>query len=157
MASGGSTNAVINLCALAYELGIDTDEVLKEFDRQSSIVPVIVTVNPASNVWDMEDWYKAGGDAESHAKHQKFIQPQAMTVTGKTMEKTWMNTDFFIRRDDDLVRTIDNPHNTLGALPLCEAIWHQTAVWQNLRPSRKSKTVYRRSDLLTAKTNVPKR
>ncbi|MGI6349943.1 MAG: dihydroxy-acid dehydratase [Eubacteriales bacterium] len=118
MASGGSTNAVIHLCALAYELGIDTDEVLKEFDRQSSIVPVIVTVNPASNVWDMEDWYKAGGVPKVMQNIKKFIQPQAMTVTGKTMGENLDEHRFLYPADDDLVRTIDNPHSTLGGLAI---------------------------------------
>lgn len=118
MASGGSTNAVIHLCALAYELGIDAELIMKEFDRQSNKVPVIVTVNPASNIWDMEDWYKAGGVPKVMKNIKSLIQLDALTVTGKTMGE---NLDEYINpyaADNDLVRPIDNPHTTLGGLAI---------------------------------------
>jgi dihydroxy-acid dehydratase len=118
MASGGSTNAVIHICALAYELDMDPDLILKEFNEQSQKVPVIVTVNPASNVWDMEDWYKAGGVPKVMKNIKSLIQTDALTVTAKTMGE---NLDEYISpypADDDLVRTIDNPHSTLGGLAI---------------------------------------
>lgn len=118
MASGGSTNAVIHLCALAYELGIDTELILKEFDRQSKEVPVIVTVNPASNVWDMEDWYKAGGVPKTMINIKSLIQTDAVTVTGKIMGENLEEYVFSYPFDDDLVRTLDNPHNKLGGLAI---------------------------------------
>jgi dihydroxy-acid dehydratase len=118
MASGGSTNAVIHLCALAYELGIDSDLVLKEFDKQSQKVPVIVTVNPASNVWDMEDWYKAGGVPKVMKNIKSLIQTEALTVTGKTMGENLEEYISAYPADNDLVRTIDNPHSTLGGLAI---------------------------------------
>lgn len=118
MASGSSTNAVIHLCALAYELGIDTELIMQEFERQSKEVPVIVAVNPSSNLYDMDDWYKAGGVPQTLRNLRHLIQPRALTVTGKTLGE---NLNAYVSpypANDDLLRTPDNPHMNGGGLAI---------------------------------------
>ena len=61
MATGGSTNAVIHLTAIAYEAGIDPAWTMDAFDRISDEIPHIAKINPASNDYDMQDFYFAGG------------------------------------------------------------------------------------------------
>ena len=65
MAVGGSTNSVIHMCAIAHELGYDPDEIMNEFDQISAEIPHIASVNPASYIYDCEDFYKAGGIPEA--------------------------------------------------------------------------------------------
>ena len=61
MATGGSTNAVLHLSAIGFEAGIDPAWTMQEFDRISGIIPHMAKINPASNDYDMEDFYRAGG------------------------------------------------------------------------------------------------
>ena len=60
LATGGSTNCVMHIAAIAHEVGISSEEIMSMFDKLSEIVPLIAKVNPASK-YDMEDFYKAGG------------------------------------------------------------------------------------------------
>ncbi|MGI6349942.1 MAG: dihydroxy-acid dehydratase [Eubacteriaceae bacterium] len=118
MATGGSTNAVLHLPALAYELGIDTDKIMEEFDRQSDLVPHIASVNPASLVYDMEDFYKAGGIPKVMSNIKDKLNLDVMTVTGKTMGENLDSYVYMYAPNDDLVRTVDNPHSTLGGVAI---------------------------------------
>ncbi len=118
MATGGSTNAVLHLPALAYELGIDTDKVLEEFDRQSDLVPHIASVNPSSLVYDMEDFYKAGGIPKVMSHIKDKLNLDVMTVTADTMGENIDNYVYMYAPNDDLIRTLDNPHSTLGGVAI---------------------------------------
>lgn len=118
MATGGSTNAVLHLPALAYELGMDTDKVLEEFDRQSDLVPHIASVNPSSLVYDMEDFYKAGGIPKVMSNIKEKLNLDVMTVTGATMGENLDNYVYMYPSNDDLIRTLDNPHSTLGGVAI---------------------------------------
>ncbi len=118
MASGGSTNAVLHLPALAYEIGIDTDKVMEEFDIQSDKVPHIASVNPASLVYDMEDFYKAGGIPKVMMNIKDKLNLNVMTVTGKSLKENLEEHTFAYPPNDDLIRTLDNPHSTLGGVAI---------------------------------------
>src|SRR5205823_10180844 len=57
-ATGGSTNAVLHLMALAHEAGIALD--LEDFDRIASETPLIVDLKPGGR-FVATDLYRAGG------------------------------------------------------------------------------------------------
>lgn len=118
MAIGGSTNAVIHCCALAYELGFDTAKVMETFDKYSSIIPLIAKVNPASLMYDCEDLYKAGGIPEVMKSIRKYLHTDVMTVNMQTLGE---NLDEFVSLyppNQELIRTLDNPHSALGGLAI---------------------------------------
>lgn len=118
MASGGSTNAVIHSCALAHELGIDSQEVLKLFDKYSEMVPLVAKINPASLVYDAEDLYKAGGIPEVMKVIRKYLHTNAMTVNMQSVDK---NLDEFVNMypaNPEIIKTLENPHSTLGGLAI---------------------------------------
>lgn len=118
MAVGGSTNSVIHMCAIAHELGYDPDEIMNEFDQISAEIPHIASVNPASYIYDCEDFYKAGGIPEVMKKLREHLDLSVMTVTGKTMEEN-INTYINLYPDNqDLIRDMDNPHTTLGGIAI---------------------------------------
>ena len=75
MAVGGSTNAVIHTCAIAYELGFAPKKVMEAFDKYSGIIPHIAAVDPASLIYDCEDLYKAGGIPEVMKSIRKSCTP----------------------------------------------------------------------------------
>ena len=118
MAVGGSTNVVIHSCAIAFELGIDTSEILDCYDRYSAKIPLMAKINPASHDYDAVDLFYAGGVPEVMKNLRNFLHMDALTVTGKTLGE---NLDAFSSpypRNDDLIRTMENPHSTLGGLAI---------------------------------------
>ncbi|MGI6584896.1 MAG: dihydroxy-acid dehydratase [Lutisporaceae bacterium] len=119
MATGGSTNAVLHLCAVAYEMGIDTDLIMQEFDRQSTQIPHIARINPASNIYDMEDFYKSGGVPRVMEYLKDHINLDVMTVTGKTLGEN-INQHSYLYSDcnDEVIRPFDRPFDTLGGLAI---------------------------------------
>jgi dihydroxy-acid dehydratase len=59
-ATGGSTNAVLHLLAIARELGIDLS--LEEFDRVASRTPILASLKPGGD-FVATDMHRAGGSA----------------------------------------------------------------------------------------------
>ena len=118
MAVGGSTNAVIHTCAIAYELGFPAEEIMEAFDRISDEIPHIAKVSPASNTYDCEDLYKAGGIPEVMKVIRDHLDLSVMTVTGRTMGE---NIDAYVNMyapNPEIIRPLDNPHSTLGGLAI---------------------------------------
>ena len=118
VALGGSTNAVIHSCAIAHELGIDPADILSGFDRYSEIVPLLAKVNPATHDYDAVDLYYAGGVPEIMKNLRSLLHLDAMTVTGKTVDENLDNFKSLYPQNTDLIRTLDNPHSTLGGLAI---------------------------------------
>ena len=119
LATGGSTNAVIHLCALGYELGYDTDEILKEIDEQSWLIPQIGKINPSSYEHDMEDFYKAGGVMRVMEILKEKLDLSVLTATGKTLgENLEEHLYLYGERDDDIIRPLDRPFSTLSGLAI---------------------------------------
>jgi dihydroxy-acid dehydratase len=81
-AVGGSTNAVVHLLAIAGRLGIDLT--LDDFDRRARVCPLLVDLNPAGRFL-MEDFHRAGGLLAVLAQVEDLLDPQARTVTGRTL------------------------------------------------------------------------
>jgi len=119
MASGGSTNAVLHFCAIAYELGIDPDEIMKEFDRQSQVVPCIARMNPSSVTYDMEDFYKSGGVPRVMEALKETLNLGVTTCTGKTLGEN-IDEHIYLYADvnDEVIRPIDRPFYRLGGLAI---------------------------------------
>ena len=119
MASGGSTNAVLHLCALAYELGMDTDTIIEEFDRQSNRIPCIARMNPSSATYDMELVIQTGGVPRVMEALQKDLNLYALTCTGKTLgENIRDHIYLYPSCDNNVIRPVDQPFSTLGGIAI---------------------------------------
>lgn len=118
MAIGGSTNTVIHSCAIAHELGINTDEIIEAFDKYSDIIPLIAKINPATHAYDAVDLYQAGGIPEVMKVIQTLLHTDVMTVTGKTLGENLVSSKNLYPENPDLIRTLDNPHSTIGGLAI---------------------------------------
>jgi dihydroxy-acid dehydratase len=81
-ATGGSTNAVVHLLAIAGRLGIELS--LDDFDRTGSGVPLLVDLQPAGTKL-MEDFHRAGGLLAALREVADLLDPTALTVTGKPL------------------------------------------------------------------------
>src|SRR5437667_7406823 len=83
-ASGGSTNAVLHLLALAREVGVDL--AIDEIDRISRRTPLLCDLKPGGRFAAVE-LHKAGGIAllTKRLIEGGFIDGDALTVTGRTL------------------------------------------------------------------------
>jgi dihydroxy-acid dehydratase len=117
MATGGSTNAVLHLLAIAHELGFDTNEVLPLFNEYNDTTPQIVEVNPNGPL-DMEDFYKAGGIPRVMKNIENRLNLDVMTVTGDTLRKNLDTYRFKYPEDKRVIRTQEEPFNETGGLVL---------------------------------------
>jgi dihydroxy-acid dehydratase len=114
LAIGGSTNAVLHLCALAYEAEVDID-ILDAFDQFSKNTPTIAKVFPAAH-WDMEDLWKAGGIPRVMDRLQTILHMDVMTCTGKTMKENMDGYSYPFPENNEVVKTIDQPFAFSGGL-----------------------------------------
>ena len=112
-ATGGSTNAVLHLLAIAREVGVELT--IDDFDRISSRTPLIADLKPGGR-FVANDLYKAGG-IQLIAKRLvdgDLIHADAMTVTGKTIaEAAQMANE---TSGQEVVRSLANPLKPTGGL-----------------------------------------
>jgi dihydroxy-acid dehydratase len=82
--TGGSTNAVLHLIAIAREAGLDLE--LADFDRISSRTPLMVDLKPSGR-FVATDLHRAGGSplVARRLLEVGAIDGSAMTVTGRTL------------------------------------------------------------------------
>ena len=83
-ATGGSTNAVLHLLAIANEAKIPLS--IDDFDRISAKTPIIADLKPAGR-FVATDLFAAGGTAliAKRMIEAGLLKPEALTVTGKTI------------------------------------------------------------------------
>jgi dihydroxy-acid dehydratase len=82
--SGGSTNAVLHLLAVAREAGIELD--IDDFDRIATRTPLLCDLKPGGR-YVAADLWKAGGVALVAQRLQEagLLHEDAITVTGRTI------------------------------------------------------------------------
>lgn len=130
MATGGSTNGVLHLSALANELGYDPSLIMKEFDRLSNEIPQIVRIFPSgTNDYVMEDFYFSGGVPRVMENLRSKLNLDVMTCTGKTLRE---NIDDYVYQYKDcnpeIIRTLDQPFGMGGLAILRGNLAPDTAV-----------------------------
>ena len=81
-ATGGSTNAVLHLMALAGVMGVKLS--LQDFDQIQASVPVIAKFKPSAE-WNINDFHRAGGVPAVLSTIRQFLDPAAKLVMGGTL------------------------------------------------------------------------
>jgi len=112
-ASGGSTNAVLHLLAIAREAGIELS--IDDFDRISSRTPLIADLKPGGR-FVATDLYRAGGIRllAQRLKQAEILNPKCMTTTGRTIGE---EADAAIETPgQEVVRPLDRPIKPTGGL-----------------------------------------
>ena len=112
-ATGGSTNAVLHLLAIAREAGVELT--IDDFDRISERTPLIADLKPGGR-FVANDLYKAGG-IQLVAKRlieAGLIYGDAMTVLGKTIAEAAQMTKE--TAGQEVVRPMANPLKQTGGL-----------------------------------------
>lgn len=112
-ATGGSTNAVLHLLAIAHTA--DVSFVIDDFERISARVPLIADLKPGGR-FVATDLFEAGGTplVARRLLDAGILKPDALTVTGRTIgeeAKRAVETP-----DQEVVRPTSEPLKTTGGL-----------------------------------------
>ena len=112
-ATGGSTNAVLHLLAIAKEAGIPLS--IDDFDRISSRTPILVDLKPGGK-FVATDLYAAGGTplVAKRMLEAGLLRGEAITVTGKTIAEEAAAAKETPAQE--VVRKLDSPLKTSGGL-----------------------------------------
>ena len=115
LALGGSTNAVLHLLAISYEAKINLD--LNTFDYLGKSVPHLADMKPFGK-YHMVDLDKIGGVpvVSKILLENKLIDPNCLTVTGKTVGENLENID--IPKNQDVVSFPNNPISKEGGIAI---------------------------------------
>jgi len=111
--SGGSTNGVLHLLAVAKEMGIELS--IDDFDEISERTPLLCDLKPSGR-YVAPDLYAAGGVPLmlKRLKEAGILNADAQTVTGKTVGQ---HADEAVETEgQDVVRPLDNPLKDTGGL-----------------------------------------
>jgi len=112
-ATGGSTNGVLHLLAVAYEAGIDLE--LEDFDRISARTPLLADLKPGGR-FVAKDLYEAGGVAlvTRRLADAGVLNEDERTVTGRTIGEEAAGAEE--APGQEVVRALDNPLKETGGL-----------------------------------------
>ena len=112
-ATGGSTNAVLHLLAIAREAGVDLT--IDDFDQISERTPLIADLKPGGR-FVANDLYKAGGIqlVAKRLMDAGLIHGDAMTVLGKTIAEAVQMTKE--TPGQEVVRPMSQPLKQTGGL-----------------------------------------
>jgi dihydroxy-acid dehydratase len=113
--SGGSTNGVLHLLAIAKEVGVDLD--IDDFDRISERTPLLCDLKP-SGKYVAPDLYEAGGVplVLKRLKEAGLLHGDAQTVTGRTVGE---HADAAQETEGQrVVRPLDDPISATGGLAI---------------------------------------
>jgi len=112
-ATGGSTNSVLHLLAIASEAHLPLT--IDDFDRISRRVPIIADLKPGGR-FVATDLYAAGGTAlvAKRLLDAKFLRGDAITVTGRTLAEEAARAKE--TPGQEVVRKIDAPLKPTGGL-----------------------------------------
>ncbi len=112
-ATGGSTNAVLHLLAIAHEAGLPLD--IEDFEKVCASVPILADLKPAGR-FVATDLYRAGGTAlvAKRLHEARLLRSSAITVSGKTLgEEAEAATE---TANQEVVRPIERPLKSRGGL-----------------------------------------
>src|SRR5678815_329619 len=107
MATGGSTNAVLHLPAIAHAAGINLT--LDDFERIRERVPVLCDLKPSGR-YVATDLHKAGGIPQvmKMLLTRGLLHGDALTITGETIEQVLAAVPEDPRKDQEVIRQWDN-------------------------------------------------
>ena len=113
LTSGGSTNAVLHLLAIAREANVPLN--IEDFDRISAQIPLLADLKPGGR-FVATDLYKAGGISllAKRLSEAGKLHDDAITVTGRTIGEEAATAKE--TQGQEVVRTLSNPIKPIGGL-----------------------------------------
>ncbi|MFC4297748.1 dihydroxy-acid dehydratase [Castellaniella hirudinis] len=117
MATGGSTNAVLHILAIAHAAGVEWT--IDDFERVRRRVPVICDLKP-SGKYLVVDFHKAGGVPQvmKLLLNAGLLHGDCITITGKTIAETLADVPDAPSADQDVIHTLDQALYAEGHLAI---------------------------------------
>ena len=117
MATGGSTNAVLHLLAIAHAAEVPL--VLDDFETIRARVPVLCDLKPSGR-YVATDLHRAGGVPQvmKMLLVNNLLHADALTITGQTIAETLADVPDEPRPDQDVIRRWENPVYPHGHLAI---------------------------------------
>lgn len=117
MATGGSTNAVLHLLAIAHAAGVEWT--IDDFERVRRKVPVLCDLKP-SGKYLVVDFHKAGGIPQvmKLLLNAGLLNGDCMTITGQTIAEVLRDVPDAPSKDQDVIHTMDDPMYAQGHLAI---------------------------------------
>ena len=108
MATGGSTNAVLHLLAIAHSMKVDLK--IEDFETIRRQVPVLCDLKP-SGKYVATDLHKAGGIPliMKILLEKGILHGDCLTITGKTVAENLENVAGEAPGNQDIIRSWDDP------------------------------------------------
>ncbi len=112
MATGGSTNSILHIPAIAKQAGFDIN--VEMFDKISEQIPCISSIYPNHPTYTMEEFAKAGGlgAVVKELSKKGLIDINANGMFGTIADKIAVSEN----KDTDVIHTCDDPINPQGGL-----------------------------------------
>ena len=106
MATGGSTNAVLHILAIAHAAGVEWT--IDDFERVRRRVPVICDLKP-SGQYLVVDFHQAGGIPQvmKLLLNAGLLHGDCITITGRTIAETLADVPDVPRADQDVIHPLD--------------------------------------------------
>jgi len=108
--TGGSTNGVLHLLAIADEAGVELG--LDDFDRLSAATPVVTSLSPGGR-YVAGDLHRVGGSAAVMKQLLAHLHADAQTVDGRTLAEHAAGA---ADPDGDVIAPASRPFKQAGAL-----------------------------------------
>lgn len=117
MATGGSTNAVLHLLAIAHSAKVDLK--IEAFETIRQKVPVLCDLKP-SGKYVVTDLHRAGGIPliMKILLDKGILHGNCLTITGKTVAENLANISARVPENQDVVRSWENPLYPEGHLAI---------------------------------------
>ncbi len=111
--TGGSTNAVLHLLAIAREMGVRLT--IDDFDKINRKVPLLADLKPGGR-FTAADLYAAGGTTlvAKRLLDAKILHPDQITVTGRTIGEEAKTAQE--KPDQQVLRTLSKPIKPTGGM-----------------------------------------
>ncbi len=114
--TGGSTNAVLHLIAIAHSVGLKLT--IDDFQSVSDRIPLLADLKPSGR-YVMADLYQIGGSPAllKFLIKEGLVDGSGMTVTGKTLAENMAEVpDFPV--DQGIIRPLSNPIKKTGHIQI---------------------------------------
>lgn len=110
--TGGSTNAVLHLLAMARAVGVDLT--IDDFQKVSDRIPLLADFRP-SGKYVMEDLHSVGGIPAlmKYLFENGLLHGDCLTVTGKTLKENLAEAKG-LSEGQEIVHSLDNPIKETG-------------------------------------------
>ncbi len=112
MASGGSTNLIIHLIAIARRANIDLK--LMDFEKISKETPLLVDVKPHGKGTVGTDFHDAGGVVALMKELEDMLHKDCLTVSGKTVGENLEDADKTY--NSDIIHHLEDPIEEKGGI-----------------------------------------